>query len=118
LIHHSPMFRLTPMPGSFRSAPYEAPSSTALRSASSTTARVVEVEGAPAAPSSTMDATSALVSRLHQAGTASRPMRILPPRVTFPHLGPSIFLVSELTGENQSPVVEVDFQRDRKRGER
>jgi hypothetical protein len=117
LIHHSPMFRLTPMPGSFRSAPYEAPGSSALRSASVSTAQV-EMPSAGPAPSGAIDATSALVSRLHQAGTASRPMRILPPRVTFPHLGPSIFLVSELTGENQSPVVEIDFQKEKKRGER
>jgi hypothetical protein len=48
----------------------------------------------------------------------SRPMRNLPLRVVFPHFGPSIFLVSELTGENQTPAVEIDFQRDRKRGDR
>ncbi|HLF84751.1 MAG TPA: hypothetical protein VI837_11300 [Blastocatellia bacterium] len=117
LIHHSPIFRLTPMPGNFRSAAYEAPSSAALRSASVSTAGA-ETPGAGPAVSSTIDATEALVSRLHKAGAGSRPMRILPPRVTFPHFGPSIFLVSELTGENQSPVVEVDFQRDKKRGER
>jgi len=117
LIHHSPMFRLTPMPGNFRSAPYEAPSSAALRSESVSTARV-EMPSAGPAPSGAIDATSALVSRLHQTGAGSRPMRILPPRVTFPHFGPSIFLVSELTGENQSPVVEVDFQKGKKRGER
>jgi hypothetical protein len=117
LIHHSPMFRLTPMPGNFRSVPYEAPSSAALQSASVSNARFEMPSAGPAA-SITLDATSALVSRLHQTGAASRPMRILPPRVTFPHFGPSIFLVSELTGENQSPVVEVDFQRDKKRGER
>jgi hypothetical protein len=35
----------------------------------------------------------------------------------FPHFGPSIFLVSELTGENQAPTIEFDFQRNRKRGE-
>jgi hypothetical protein len=117
LIHHSPMFRLTPVPGSFRSASYEAPSSSALRSASVSTAQV-EMSSAGPASSGAIDATSALVSRLHQAGTSSRPMRILPPRVTFPHLGPSIFLVSELTGENQSPVVEIDFQKEKRRGER
>ena len=34
----------------------------------------------------------------------------------FPHFGPSIFLVSELTAENQTPAVEFDFQRERKKG--
>jgi hypothetical protein len=122
LIHHSPMFRLTPQPGNFRSAPYEAPASVALRSAAGAAASV-EVQNAQAAPESSpgssMDAASErLVSHLHQADARSRPMRILPPRVTFPHFGPSIFMVSELTGENQTPVVEIDFQHDRKRGER
>jgi hypothetical protein len=46
------------------------------------------------------------------------PARNLPLRVAFPHFGPSIFLKSELTSESQTPVVELDFQRDRKRGER
>jgi hypothetical protein len=45
-------------------------------------------------------------------------MRNLPLRVAFPHFGPSIFLKSELTSENQTPVIELDFQRDKKRGER
>ena len=48
----------------------------------------------------------------------NRTMRNLPLRVVFPHFGPSIFLVSELTGESQIPAVEFDFQRDRKRGDR
>jgi len=117
LIHHSPIYRLTPLPGSFRSAAYEVPHSAALRSASVSTAGFEQV-GAAAAPSGVSDSTSALVSRLHQAGAKSRPMRVLPPQVAFPHFGPSIFLVSELTGENQSPVVEFDFQREKKRGER
>jgi hypothetical protein len=39
-------------------------------------------------------------------------------RVAFTHFGPSIFFVSELTSENQTPVLEIDFQRERKRGER
>ena len=117
LIHHSPMFRLTPVPGSFRSAAYEAPNSTALRSASLSTTSFETVGAAPAS-SGVADSTNALVSRLHQAGSKSRPMRVLPPQVAFPHFGPSVFMVSELTGENQNPVVEFDFQRDKKRGER
>ncbi len=118
LIHHSPMFRLNAMPGNFRSTAYEAPGSPALRAAAAGADDLEAPSAGPGVSTGTMDATSALVSRLHQTGAASRPMRILPPRVTFPHFGPSIFLVSELTGENQSPVIEIDFQRDKKRGER
>ena len=40
---------------------------------------------------------------------------ILPVNVSFPAFGPSIFLVSELTSENQFPCGRVfRFQRDKK----
>ncbi|HET7258738.1 MAG TPA: hypothetical protein VFI75_03390, partial [Candidatus Acidoferrum sp.] len=43
---------------------------------------------------------------------------ILPINVSFPALGPSLFLVSELTGENQAPSTDLNFQRDKKAGGR
>jgi hypothetical protein len=49
---------------------------------------------------------------------SAKPARNLPLRVAFPHFGPSVFLVAELTSENQTPVVELDFQRDKKRGDK
>jgi hypothetical protein len=116
LLHHSPLFKLTPLPGSFRSAAYEPPKAAVLRTDSA--AAEIPVDVAANESKIGEDSTRDLVSRLHQASANSRPARILPPRVSFPHFGPSIFLVSELTGENQTPVVEVDFQRDKKRGER
>ena len=62
--------------------------------------------------------TKQLVAKLRDKSRGSRPARNRPLRVVFPHFGPSIFLISELTGENQTPAVEFDFQRDRKRGDR
>jgi hypothetical protein len=121
LLHHPPLFRLTPPPGisgSFRVAPYEAPESPALQpganrpSVSSTTAPE------PLPQNASDEATKQLVSHLRDAKRPSTPARNLPLRVSFPHFGPSIFLISELTSENQTPVVELDFQRDKKRGER
>jgi hypothetical protein len=38
--------------------------------------------------------------------------------VLFPAFGPSVFLVSELTSENQSPSAEFSIQHDRKAGVR
>ena len=64
------------------------------------------------------DAARQLVSQLKEVKRGTTPARNLPLRVAFPHFGPSIFLKSELTSESQTPVVELDFQRDRKRGER
>ncbi|HKP84743.1 MAG TPA: hypothetical protein VJZ26_01525 [Blastocatellia bacterium] len=115
VLHYSPLFRLTPATGSFRVAPFQAPASATLRALPGATVELKESSGA-----STGDANTAqeMISRLQQSGHGSRLARGLPVRVAFPHFGPSIFLVSELTSENQAPVLEFDFQRDKKRGER
>jgi hypothetical protein len=114
LLHHPPLFRLTAAPGvptSFRVTPYEAPESTALTS----TPAPVTQNNDPVQTDANAEAAKQLVSQLH-VPASSKPARNLPLRVSFPHFGPSIFLKSELTSENQTPVVELDFQRDRKRG--
>jgi hypothetical protein len=119
LLHHPPLFRLTPpagISGSFRVATYEASMSPALRpGASPETA--IDKSKAEAQPD-VAAGTQQLVSHLRDAKHGATPARNLPLRVAFPHFGPSIFLISELTSENQTPVVELDFQRDKKRGER
>ncbi len=119
-LHHSPLFRLTPVPGSFRVAAYEAPKSAAFRPASRAPANApIQAEATISNEKKAMaDTAQELVSHLQQSGRGSRPTRNLPIRIAFPHLGPSIFLMSELTSENQTPSVEIDFQRDKKRGDR
>lgn len=119
LLHYSPLFRLTPTPGSFRVAPFAAPAAAVLRSASGVAA-LNDVKNAAGAIQNQAEDHMAqeMVSRLQQSSHASRPVRNLPIHVTFPHFGPAIFLVSELTSENQTPIVEIDFQREKKRGDR
>lgn len=120
LLHHPPLFRLTPAPGiaaSFRVAPYAAPESDALRSSGGSASAMKDPES-PLQQDAGSEETKQLVSQLRDTKRSSTPARNLPLRVSFPHFGPSIFLISELTSENQTPVVEFDFQRDRKRGER
>ena len=119
LLHHPPLFRVTPasgLSGSFRVAPYTPPESPALRTeAAPTTTEQQRAEGEiPAEQAETKQ----LVAKVRDTKRGGRPTRNLPLRVVFPHFGPSIYLVSELTGENQTPAIELDFQRDRKRGER
>jgi hypothetical protein len=117
LVHFSPLFRLTAAPGNFRVSPYELPKAAVLRPGSQPSG--VHLQVSPGSvDKSTTDTTRELLARLQQAGRVSRPTRNLPIRVAFPRFGPSIFLVSELTSENQTPVLELDFQRDRKRGEK
>jgi hypothetical protein len=118
LLHHPPLFRLTASPGisgSFRVTPFETPESTALTTAPAPMNKP-DPKSLVANDKKTEEAQQ-LVSQLHTI-QAGKPMRNLPLRVAFPHFGPSIFLKSELTSENQTPVIELDFQRDRKRGER
>lgn len=119
LLHHPPLFRVTPAPGlagSFRIATYAPPASSAL----STTPVVSSNEQQQAEGEISPDKaeTKQLIAQVRENKQTTRPTRNLPLRVVFPHFGPSIFLVSELTGENQTPTVEFDFQRDRKRGDR
>ena len=63
-------------------------------------------------------ATQALVDKYRARSEARKAAGAVPIRVSFPALGPSLFLVSELTGENQSPTVEVNYQKDKKAGAR
>jgi len=118
LIHHSPLFRLVPAPGNFRVAPYEAPGTAVLGGSSAASKPQAQLATGQPDKSPSDPAPTDLVSRIRDSGRSSTPARNLPIRVAFPHFGPSIFLVSELTGENQPPVVAVEFQRDKKRGER
>ena len=118
LLHHPPLYRLTPVPGasgSFRIATHTAPESPSLRSEASPSSSEPrgDVETSVDHPE-----TKKLVDDLRDKSRGSRPARNRPLRVAFPHFGPSIFLISELTGENQTPAVEFDFQRDRKKGDR
>jgi hypothetical protein len=115
LIHHSPLFRLTPVAGSFRGASYEAPMTVALRntqSVSETHSPAVLADKQQAG-----DGAPDLVARAQRSARAGAPVRNLPIRVAFPHFGPSIYVVSELTSEGQTPTIETDYQRERRRGE-
>jgi hypothetical protein len=64
------------------------------------------------------DATEALLDSFRMKSSGGKVTGILPVNVQFPAFGPSIFLVSELTAENQSPAAEFSFQRDKKGGVR
>lgn len=121
LLHHPPLFRLALPPGitgTFRVAPYEPPNSDVLRTNSNATQEESDTSGSGGQPDAASDLAKQLVSHLRDAKGRSTPSRNRPLRVQFPHFGPSIFLISELTSENQTPVVQLDFQRDRKRGQR
>lgn len=119
LVHHPPLFRVTPVPGlsgSFHVADYAVPQSSALRTEATPSA--TEQQRAEGEIPADQAETKQLVAKVRDDKRGSRPARNLPLRVVFPHFGPSIFLIAELTAENQTPAVEFDFQREKRRGDK
>jgi hypothetical protein len=57
-----------------------------------------------------------LVEKFHASESGRRATGILPLRITLPAFGPSLYLVAELTGENQVPSVDFIYQQEKKAG--
>ena len=64
------------------------------------------------------DETQTLLDSYRAKSAGGKVSGILPVNVSFPAFGPSMFLVAELTAENQAPAAELNFQRDKKGGVR
>jgi hypothetical protein len=122
LLYHSPQFRLTAEPGRFRTEPYENPFSPALNLGFASASDQPEngrnsgslVEGLDRkerrqADNKTLDDFRAKSMGGHGA-------KVLPITVSFPAFGASLFLVSELTAENQAPAIELSYQKEKKEG--
>jgi hypothetical protein len=136
LVYHPPLFKVTPEPGSFRPEAYQEPTSRALGPAPPATIGASINAGAPAPStpppppglgvSATTDSktevrqvsTEALVDNFRLTLEGGKAAGILPIKVRFAGLGPSLYLVSELTAENQSPGTDLNYQRERKAGGR
>ena len=136
-VFYPPQFRFLAETGSFRAENYAGPISPVLTSAVEEPA-VDSVASAPAAlklsalesPAIAMDANAAreqkseaakqsaqtLVDKFHASERGSRASGILPVRVNLPAFGPSLYLVSQLTSENQSASAEFTYQQDKKAG--
>jgi hypothetical protein len=140
LLFHAPEFRVTAEPGTFRVEPYENPFSASLNPAVYTTTAQAMLRGLPdkvfsgnglagrnnqqevdgqddnekslAPPPGTTQAFDDFRTR----SMGGKSARVLPIRVSFPVFGSSLFLVSELTGENQAAAIELSYQREKKEG--
>jgi hypothetical protein len=145
LLYYPPLFRVTAEPGTFRMQEFLNPTSAALAPnvgygygggvGGGSGAGMAAAQSAAAASPGELDrlenfaklkssddekkdATQALLDTFRAKSSAGRVTGILPVNVAFPAFGPSIFLVSELTSENQSPAAEFSFQREKKGGVR
>ena len=144
LVYHPPLFKVTPENGAFRMEPYENPTSSVLNpptygfgfgAAAGGSAGGVFSSGAatpmnapPPAPLLSMDvkdetktkraqvATEALLDKFRTDSLSGKRAGILPIHVSFPAFGPSLYLVSELTGENQAPSAGLTYQHEKKAG--
>lgn len=143
LVYHPPLFKVTPEPGAFRTETYSNPISSALSAAGPNFGPVAgggdgidagnatamgAPKPAPSPSSLVVDDKDELKSKRSQITTmvfldkfradslAGKRTGILPIHVSFPAFGPSLYLVSELTAENQAPSAGITFQRERKVG--
>jgi hypothetical protein len=109
-VFHSPKYRLAldqAAGGGFRVQPYEDPQTAALRSLPATLALADgrrEVKNAKETGGEPKDAeVGDLVARFQRSTAAGRVAGILPVTMTFPALGPSLYLASELTPGGTPP---------------
>jgi|SRR3984957_10839012 hypothetical protein len=128
LLYYPPLFRITAEPGAFRMQAYENPISAALELARDDVGAATPV-AAPAGKQTAQQEneladkddrkkTRALLDEFRARSMGGKVTGTVPINVAFPAFGPSIFLVSELTSENQFPTAEFNFQRDKKAGVR
>jgi hypothetical protein len=135
-VFYPPLFRLSPESGSFHTDPYAEPASAVLMTSVAEPPVNTAMSSSPAPPAaglvSPVPGTSAemqkddrdakqtadrnLVDKFHANERGTRASGILPVRVDFPAYGPSLYLVSELTSENQSPSAELIYQQEKKAG--
>jgi hypothetical protein len=105
VLHHSPRFRITPEPGSFRPETDNGPFTTALR------ADVAPAPERDHVTAGTPSAVGDLVAEYRRESAGRTIAGPLPARVAFPRFGPSLFLMSELTGELHAPSIEFSYKR-------
>lgn len=141
LLYYPPLFHVTAETGTFRAGEYENPSAAALLPPSVEVAsdgrftrsglehlvpnagntefdRLEQFAQLQGNDKERKDSTQALLDTFRAKSSAGKVTGILPVNVAFPAFGPSVFLVSELTSENQAPAAEFSFQREKKGGVR
>jgi hypothetical protein len=112
VLHHSPRFRVTPEPGAFRVEADGGPFTQALRSDVVPVAAGATAAAPPPPPAATPAPLEELVAEFRKERAGRLVTGPLPVRVPFPDLGPSLFLMSELTAEAQAPSLGFSYKRE------
>ncbi|QOY90133.1 hypothetical protein [Paludibaculum fermentans] len=122
-VFHPPLAKINVEPGPFRTEAFQEATSSVLNAAS------YEPAVAAMAPSAanqldrlqtngppSQAATQALVDDYKTRLNARQSGAALPMMAEFPQVGPSLFLVSELTSENRGSTIELTYQKEKARG--
>jgi hypothetical protein len=116
-LHHSPRYAVDLQPGAFRTEPDPGPWSAALRGSP------IALSAPPPAPPPSPQAGArdardlkALMDRFQKEAGRTR-QGVIPIAIAFPAVGPSLFLVAELTPETQAPSLEFLYRRTLRRGQ-
>jgi hypothetical protein len=120
LLYHPPGYKVTAEPGTFRAGDYQPasilsatdPPATATNNATTQQSDLMQQLNNNAAQA----ATQALVDRYRAANDARKPIANSRVTAAFPAVGPSLYLVSELTSENQAAGMQLSYQREGKGG--
>ncbi|HYT77130.1 MAG TPA: hypothetical protein VEL79_20405 [Vicinamibacterales bacterium] len=104
-LHHSPRYLVDARPGVFRPETDPGPWSNALREGGQAAVPL----GAPAQALADKDAKS-LIDRFQKEAGRTR-AGVVPIAITFPAIGPSVFLAAELTPDAVSPSLDIQYHR-------
>ena len=124
LLYYPPLFRITAETGSFRAEPYAGPISPAFNPSPPAASALMDGQARVATGlrkaenDKDQESTQVLIDTFRAKSKAGRVAGILPIGVDFPSVGPSTYLVSELTSEGQFPAADLNYQRDKKAGAR
>jgi hypothetical protein len=123
LLYYPPLFRVSANPGTFRTEAYANPASEAFNPLPPPPPPPPITSAGPAEMDRLQqfkddEATRTLVDKFRAKSKEGKVAGILPMGISFPAFGPSLFLISELTGENQAPATDLSYQREKKQGAR
>jgi hypothetical protein len=129
VLYYPPLFKVTAGTGAFRAQAYEQPVSSVFNvpaggSAGGIVGGVLGSSGPVPLPENGRQlqrkedayqaSNQAALDKFREKSKGGKVAGILPIRVLFPAVGPSLYLVSELTAENQVPNAELSYQREKK----
>jgi hypothetical protein len=109
-LHHSPRYGIDPKPGAFRLEQDPGPWSSALRAGAERAALVAPPPAPAQGGGRDSSELKVLMDRFQKEAFRTRP-GVIPIAITFPAIGPSVFLAAELTPETSTPSVDVSYRR-------